>query len=136
MSDRLQRVRCAVCDKETAARLPQGGDGSTLFPRRHRPGWASASTRPDGTCQGDGWPAQLIETSTLAGWAAAIERPADRGGDALTSALRTLRDVTTSKPAPSIGERLRAWRDELRAGPVVGHFIAAEIERRFPEAFE
>lgn len=56
--------------------------------------------------------------------------------DPLASALRTLRDVVADKPAPGVGERLRAWRDELRAGPPVGHFIAAEIERRFPEAFE
>lgn len=59
--------------------------------------------------------------------------------DPLTTALRTLRvaaAVAASKSAPSVGERLRAWRDELRAGPPVGHFIAAEIERRFPETFE
>lgn len=140
MSAKFARVRCSVCDKETAARLPPGGDGSALFPRRHVPARAGAPTRPDGACRGCDEAALSVEISTLQDWASAIERPADKGGNALRSALRTLRGLppTPHKAAPDVFARLRAWRDELAASPAgsPGRFIAAEIERRFPEAFD
>lgn len=31
-----ERVRCAVCGKEVAGRVPPGGDGSTLIPWWHK----------------------------------------------------------------------------------------------------
>jgi hypothetical protein len=31
-----QRVTCAVCGKRYAGKVPKGGDGSALFPRRHK----------------------------------------------------------------------------------------------------
>ena len=31
----IERVRCAVCGKIMAARIPRGGDGTLILPRWH-----------------------------------------------------------------------------------------------------
>jgi hypothetical protein len=32
---RKQRVECVICHKVLSARIPPGGDGSALYPRKH-----------------------------------------------------------------------------------------------------
>ena len=61
------RVRCAICSKETAGRLPQGGDGTLYFPRRHQ--------RPDGVdCEGNYMEAEWLTDGDQAD-ALEIEHP-------------------------------------------------------------
>ena len=54
----------------------------------------------------------------------------------IEDAPKPLRDLLQT-PRGLLFARLRAWRDELATAPPgsPGRFIAAEIERRFPEAF-
>lgn len=32
----VERVKCAACGRIGASRMPRGGDGTLLYPRRHR----------------------------------------------------------------------------------------------------
>lgn len=32
----LEKVRCSVCGRIYTARIPKGGDGTFLYPRRHQ----------------------------------------------------------------------------------------------------
>lgn len=54
-------VTCNVCEKYIAGKVPKGGDGSVLFPRRHAPLYPSVSGQTPAVCSGSFQPAREYE---------------------------------------------------------------------------
>jgi len=59
-------VTCAVCKRRILGKIPFGGDGSILFPRKHhrRETWSAAGisiVQKDEVCEGSNQPAKEYE---------------------------------------------------------------------------
>jgi hypothetical protein len=65
-----ERCRCAECGREFAAVIPRGGDGSAIFPARHRryvgkelrQGWGRG---PGPFCEGRFMPGKPVENAKV-----------------------------------------------------------------------
>ena len=105
------RVRCAICGKTSAGRRPRGGDGTFLFPRRHK--------GPDGEpCDGNVREADWITPTSLS----SMTRSTPASSAAATEAavvvranLKPLPPVLTGHESPAIERQAESFYRSVEA---------------------